>query len=241
MSTNNAVKYGLTSWDEVEIKQNSFQKSGPDQYMRLENGDNLVRCVTKPHQYLVHTYKEDGDPGFGEKIYCSQFHKSCPLCEEGNKPKRRWFVGVIDRKTQTYKILDMSVTVFKTIQEYSRDEDYGSPEKFDINIKVDKAAPAAGYYTVIAKPPKAMSANDLSIKEEINPEDLMKKCTPPTPEKVVERLAAYRAKVEAKLEGKAASRPANKVASKPRVAPVVAPVDMHGSTDDDFVFEPVNS
>lgn len=228
----NTVKYGLTSWDEVELKQgNSFQRGGSDVYMRLDSGSNVVRCVTKPHQYLVHSYKEEGDPGFGDKVYCSSFHKSCLLCEEGNKPKRRWFVGVIDRKTQTYKILDMSVTVFKTIQDLSRDEDYGNPEKYDIDIKVDKQGGATGYYNVIPKPAKPMTTNDLELKNKIDPEELIRKCTPPTPEKVAERLEAIRAKKTGKAPVK--------TAVKGRVAPV-APVDMHGSTEDDFVFQAVD-
>lgn len=226
------VKFGLTSWDEVELKQPSnFQKS-KDLYMRLENGNNIIRCVTRPHQYEVHNFKEEGDTGFGDKIMCSSFHKEspCPVCALGDKPKRRWLVGVIDRKTQTYKILDMSVSVFKAIQELSRDDDYGNPEKYDIDIKVDKQGGATGYYTVIPKPPKALTATDIDIKNKVDLEDLMKKCTPPTPEKAQERLDAVRAK----KSGKPTPARTNKSAS------VAAPVDMNGSSEEDFVFPAVS-
>lgn len=229
---NNVAKFGLTSWDEVELKQpTNFQKS-KDLYMRLENGNNIVRCVTRPHQYLVHNFKEEGDTGFGDKIMCSSFHKDapCPVCATGDKPKRRWLVGVIDRKTQTYKILDMSVSVFKAIQELSRDDDYGNPEKYDIDIKVDKQGGATGYYTVIPKPPKALTAADIDTKNsKANLDDLMAKCTPPTPAKAQERLDAVRAKKAGKAPAKAASRPA------------VPTVDMNGSSDEEFVFPAANS
>lgn len=224
----NVVKFGLTSWDEVELKQpTNFQKS-KDLYMRLENGNNIVRCVTRPHQYLVHNFKEEGDVGFGDKIMCSSFHKECPVCAAGDKAKRRWLVGVIDRKTQTYKILDMSVSVFKAIQELSRDDDYGNPEKYDIDIKVDKQGGATGYYTVIPKPPKALSAADIDVKNKANLEDLMAKCTPPTPVKVQERLDAVRAKKTGKTPVKANGSKST-----------TTPVDMNGS-DEEFVFPAVS-
>jgi hypothetical protein len=225
------IKFGLTSWDEVEVKSGGFARSA-DAYMRLESGSNVVRCVTKPHQYLVHSYKEEGDPGYGDKVYCSSFHKSCPLCEEGNKPKRRWLVGIIDRKTQTYKVLDISITVFKAIQELSRDEDYGNPEKYDIDIKVDKQGGATGYYNVIPKPAKPMTANDLDLKSKIDHDELLRKCTPPTPEKVAERLESLKAKKSGKPQTKPQVRPG-------RTAPV-AQVDMHGSSDEDFTFQAVD-
>lgn len=227
----NINSFGITSWDEVELKQaKSFQR-GKDLYMRLENGTNVIRCVTRPHQYLVHNYKEEGDSGFGAKIMCSNFHKSCPLCEAGDRPKRRWLVGIIDRKTQTYKILDMSVSVFKAIQELSRDEDYGNPEGYDIDIKVDKQGGATGYYTVIPKPKKGLSENDINIKNNVDAEDLMRRCTPLTPEKVQERMDQEQAKKGGRAPVRAASKTTQVSA---------APVDMNND-DSDFVFPAVNN
>lgn len=214
------IKYGLTSWDEVELKANNFQRK-KDQYMRLESGNNLLRIVTRPHQYMVHNYKEEGDSGFGDRILCSRYHGACPVCEKDDKPKRRWLLGVIERKTQTSKILDISVAVFKAIQELSRDEDYGDPVKYDIDVKVDKQGGATGYYTVIPKPPKPLSAADLEIKNKIDTEELLRKCTPPTYEQAQQRLDSVRNR----KNGKAAP-----------------PVEMEESSgdDNDYVFPAAN-
>jgi len=207
----NTNKYGLVSWDDVEFppKNNgkSFQK---DEYMKLQNGDNFMRIVTKPAQYKVHTWKTSPNaPGFGDKVYCSfDLHGKCACCEtmveiekkDGkkikvpNQPKKRWWIGVIDRRDQRYKLIDISENVFKMIQDYSREEDYGAPERYDINIKMDKNAPPAKYYTVLAKVPKPMSPADLEIKAGADLERLAAKCTPPTPEQVVARMNALRAK-----------------------------------------------
>lgn len=187
------ARYGLTNWDEVEVKQQSGQRK--DLYMRLQDKNNVVRMVTKPYQYTVHRYKtNESDPGFGERIMSSLYHGRDPLMERGLKPKRRWLVGIIDRRTQSYKILDMSVSVFKSIQELVRDEDWGDPTQYDIDIKVDKNGGPTGYYTVIPKSKKPLSAADLDIKSQVDLDDLKRRCTPPTPEQVEELIKAIDAK-----------------------------------------------
>jgi hypothetical protein len=114
------------------------------------------------------------------------------------KPKRRWLIGCIDRKTQSYKILDIGVSVFKAIQELVRDDDWGDPQNYDVNIKVDKAGGPNGYYSVIPKKAKPLTAADLEIKQMADLEELKRKCTPPTPEQVEERIAAIDAKSKAR-------------------------------------------
>lgn len=190
-------RFGMTSWDEVEIKQPQTQKRNRDLYMRLEDGSNRIRLVTKPFEYWVHRYKADEhDPGFGERIMSSYpLYGADPLMDEkGMKPKRRWLVGIIDRKTQSYKILDMSVSVFKSIQSLSRDEDWGDPSQYDIDIKVDKEGGATGYYQVSPKPKMPLSAADLELKSQADLEDLKRRCTPPTVEEMKKKIEAVHAK-----------------------------------------------
>lgn len=220
------MTYGLTSWDEVELKNNSFQKQ-KDLYMRLENGSNVLRVVTKPHQYRVHqNFKEKDAPGFGDRVMCSSFHGTCPACDKGDKAKNRWLLGVIDRRSTSFKILDISPAVFKGIQELSRDQDYGDPGKYDIDVKVDKQGGATGYYTIIPKPPRALSAQDVDIKSKIDTDDLVRRCSPPTPEKVQERLDGIAKRKAAKTGGAAAS---------------VAVSDSSDSSDEEtFDFPPAN-
>ncbi len=182
--------FGEVSWQDTVIGEGTEKKVpfNKDLYLKLEKGSNIVRIVTPPHQYVQHKWKPEGDPGFGYRVMCSSVHGSCPLCAKGDKPKRRWYLGVIDRKTNTYKLLDISVSVFKSIQSLVKDEDWGDPNKYDVDIKVDQAAGPAGYYTVNPKPHKALSANDLQIKEKVDMEELKRKVSPPTPDKVQERL-----------------------------------------------------
>ena len=108
--------FGEINWsDDVfggqDGKKNTNSK---DLFLRLDEGPNEVRLITQPFQYLVHKYKKADDTGFGQKVQCSAIHGSCPLCAMGDKAKPRWLLGVISRKTNTYKILDISFRFYYT-------------------------------------------------------------------------------------------------------------------------------
>lgn len=189
------TKFGMTSWDEVEISAQKGKRYGNDTFLKLKEGDNRVRIITKPYQFLAHRFKAPKDPGFGVWIKSSLPNGKDPLADKGSKPKMRWYLGVIDRYTQSYKILEIGQTVFKSIQNLARDEDWGDPTQYDINIEVDKNGGAAGYYRVNPKPKKPLSAEDLEIKQNsVDLDVLQQLTTPPTPEDMQKRIDAIVAK-----------------------------------------------
>ncbi len=185
--------FGEISWnDDVAFAGGGNEKktNSKDAWLRLEEGSNVVRLLTQPHQYLVHKgIKKEGDKGFGSKVYCSAIHGSCPLCSLGLKASARWLLGVIDRKSGSYKILDISYQVFSQIRKYARKtEVWGDPTKYDLDIIVDKAGGASGYYTVQPVPHKPLSADDQMTRDKADLEDLKRKVSPPQPDQVDKRL-----------------------------------------------------
>jgi hypothetical protein len=184
MTTNT---FGEVSWDSSDFGDKKVNSK--DLFLRLDDGDNEVRLVTAPYQYLVHRYKKEGDPGFGQKVQCSASHGSCPLCDTGDKAKRRWLLGVIERKKGTYKILDISYAVFGQIQKYAKNAaHWGDPTKYDLNIVVDKNGGATGYYSVQPVPKSPLSATDQDIKDKADLDDLKRRVTPPDAATVQRRL-----------------------------------------------------
>ena len=182
--------FGEVSWDSDAFggdgKKNTNSK---DLFLRLDEGSNEMRLITQPFQYLVHKYKKEGDAGFGQKVHCSAIHGSCPLCSLGDKAKPRWLLGVISRKTNTYKILDISFAVFSQIRKYAKNaQRWGDPTKYDIDVVVDKNGGATGYYSVQALPKEPLSATDQVIKDSVDFDDLKRRVTPPTADKVQARL-----------------------------------------------------
>lgn len=187
-------KIGFTNWSEVEFQKKGFENN-KDLYLRLENGENRLRVCTKPAQYFVHQgFKDDPEQkGFGDRIMCST-EDDCPVCKMNHQAKMRWLVGVIDRRTQSFKILDITQQIFEGIQALTRMEEYGATELYDLNIIVNKSAGPSGYYRVIAFPPKPMSDADLAIKKGVDLEEMARRCQAPTNAKVQERLEKIRQK-----------------------------------------------
>lgn len=183
------TKFGEISWEEAGNSSEKKNNNYKDVFLRLENGSNELRLITKPFQYLVHKYKPEGDKGFGKNVRCSAINGSCPLCETGDKAKTRWYLGVITRNTNTYKLLDISFSVFSQIKKLAQNtKRWGDPTKYDIDIIVDKNGGATGYYSVQAVGKEPLTAADMKIQDSVDIEDLKRRVAPPTYEQVQKRL-----------------------------------------------------
>jgi len=212
--------FGEIGWnDDVfggDTKKNTNSK---DLFLRLEEGSNEMRLITQPFQYLVHKYKKEGDPGYGQKVLCSSIHGSCPLCEMGDKAKPRWLLGVISRKGGAYKILDVSYAVFSQIRKLARNtQRWGDPTKYDIDIIVDKNGGATGYYSVQPISKEPLSAAEQQIKDNVDFDDLKRRVTPPTADLVQKRMD----KINGVGEGAAPAAPAGPANAAKKPAPKVA-------------------
>jgi hypothetical protein len=190
MSDNNEVKtkkVGEISWTEP-LGSGKKRVDFKDLYLNLANGSNMVRVITQPYQFYVHKYKPSEDTkGYGFRIGCTTDPKTCPVCKLENKPNRKWAIGVIDRKTNTTKILEITWMIFKSLQTYADDSEWGPPIKYDVNIIKDPTTPSQ-FYSVVPKPAKPLSASDQQLIDAFDFSELERKCQPVAVEKVQERL-----------------------------------------------------
>jgi hypothetical protein len=216
------ITFGEVSWNDDVYNGGGGNKNSKDLFLRLDEGSNEMRLITQPYQYLVHKYKKEGDSGWGQKVSCSMIHGSCPLCAAGDKPKPRWLLGVISRKTNTYKILDISYAVFSQIRKLARNTDrWGDPTKYDIDIVVDKQGGPTGYYSVQPIPKEPLSAADQQIRDNVDYDDLKRRVTPLTPENVQKRID--------RINGADSNNQ-----SSPTAAPPEPKVDMSDDEDETF-------
>jgi hypothetical protein len=218
-----AQTFGEISYSDDVFGGEGNKKGGnnKDLFLRLGEGSNELRLVTAPFQYLVHKYKKDANnpKDFGQKVGCSQLHGSCPLCETGDKAKPRWFYGVIDRKTGTYKILDISFAVFSQIRKLARNtQRWGDPTKYDIDIVVDKNGGATGYYSVQPISKEPLSAADQQLKDSADLDDLKRRCTPPSAENVQSRIDKINGVSGDATTGTASKKTAKVAAKAPAVS-----------------------
>lgn len=219
--------FGEISWSDDNVGGGD-KKNAKDLFLRLEEGSNELRLVTQPYQYLVHKIKKDPEDkkDFGQKVMCSAAHGSCPACAEGDKAKQRWLLGVISRKTGTYKVLDISFAVFSQIRKLARNtQRWGDPTKYDIDIVVDKNGGATGYYSVQPISKEPLSAEDQVIKDNADLDDLKRRVTPMTADQVQKRMDKIRG-----INSDEAPKSTTAVATKP--ATKTAQVSM--SDDEEF-------
>lgn len=223
--------FGEVSWND-DVFGGSEKKfvNNKDLFLRLDEGSNELRLITQPFQYLVHKYKKEGEAGFGHKVSCSAVHGSCPLCDMGqDKAKARWLLGVISRKTNTYKILDVSFAVYSQIRKLARNTArWGDPTKYDIDIVVDKNGGATGYYSVQPISKEPLSAEDQVKKDGVDFDDLKRRVTPPTPAEVQKRLDKING-----ADGVAATAPVAATAGKKPAPKAAAKTPTVSMTDDE--------
>ena len=212
--------FGEVSWsDDVNFGNGKDKKStDKDLWLRLKEGSNVVRLVTQPHQYIVHRgIKKKGEKGYGRKVSCSSIHGECALCAKGLKASPRWLVGVIDRESGQYRVLDISYQIFNDVRKLARKVDvWGDPQKYDIDIIVDKKGGPSGYYSVQPIPHKPLSPTDQNIRDNADLEFLKQKTQPLTPDvvqKILNKIAPDGdiAMPEPKDEGETAKTKAVKV------------------------------
>jgi len=183
------IAFGEVKWE--DDAPGTKKGAGKDIWLRLNPGSNEVRILTLAHQYLVHKVKKDENDkkDFGQKVSCSAIHGSCPLCDADDTPKARWLLGVISRATQTYQILDISSQVFNAIKKLNAGR-WGDPTKYDIDIIVDKAGGATGYYSVQPIEKSPLSAADQKIRDnDLDLNELKRKTTPFDAASVIKRVS----------------------------------------------------
>jgi hypothetical protein len=183
------VKYGqLASWDDGDV-------SGPNDFMNLVEGNNNVRVVTNPYQFVVHWTKDAS--GSNRKIRCAI--DNCPLCRSGVKSQTRWYIGVIDRVSGQAKILEIGSQIYKGIKDYVSSDDWGEMVKhswgeimaYDINVKRGPKG-TQPLYTVMGSPKmKDITAEEVTLVEAfLERVDISKFTQPSTPEEVAEKMGA---------------------------------------------------
>jgi hypothetical protein len=214
---------------------------GPrDEFMRMEPGMNVVRVITKPYAYLSHRVKKEVTDSYAKsKISCSMDpHGSCPLCEMCGEPektgvekaKQRWYIGVLNRKGNKYQIMDVNFGVVNGIKSLVGNTHWGPVDRYDICITFDKSAPPISMYTVQGVP----NFNPLTAEEQIirdkalaNVDNLLARCNPPEPAKVLERFNKLRQGTSADVANALAAARSGKT-------PAVVAAAVASDDDDDF-------
>lgn len=145
----------------VQVSQGG---TGANLFLKLEANDNKVRLFGDTYRTWIHWFTTSD--GQRRKANCAG--DNCPLCRAASKPeeeaKPRFYNCCINRADGTVKILDMGSQIFKGVQALDADENWGSLEEYDINIKKGPKG-SSPLYQVTPLPKKDLSKTDLALIE----------------------------------------------------------------------------
>jgi|GEM_PF-4874181 len=207
--------FGEVSWDN-SYGGSAKKSNSKDLFLKLVDGDNILRIITRPQQYIVHKVKFGSLDKYGQKVGCSKLHGSCPICDlsenlmnsavadevkrgKDMKAKARWYVGALSRVDGKAKILDISWTVFDQIKKLAVSKHWGSPNGYDINVLLDRNGGATGYYNVQPLSKSPLTAEEQLLVDSFPLEDLQTRVTPPKLETVMKRVEFLEKQYQYKL------------------------------------------
>lgn len=160
------------------IMEGEFMPEGysvPDkkkQFLKIKEGDNKIRVISPPLLGYVFFNKENKPV---RKLFSNgDFSKeeliegNCKKDEEGNLEGSRhfWALIVWDYKTETPKIWEVTQsTIMRGVESLSKDNDWGDPRGYDINIFRKGTGKLDTEFTVTPKPKKPL---EKLVLEEIN-------------------------------------------------------------------------
>jgi len=175
----------LESWDAGDVEEKST-------FIKLEEGSNILRCVTSPFQFYSH-WTTDAS-GKQTKVKCCL--KDCPVCARGEDPQARWYVAclVLDEKNSKVGILEIGTQIFKGIKSLTTLKNskgvvvWGDPRGYAINITRHPKG-ANPLYTVTPQPKEPLTDEEKNlIKSAMETIDLQKMSAAPTPQEISKKL-----------------------------------------------------
>lgn len=241
------TRYGETEWSDDG-------QSDKVEFMKLKEGSNNVRVITKPFRFFTHKVKFSNDPntkgGGGRPVRCGE-ENSCVLCKKVNgkgvdlpdnleveTSKPRWYVGIIDRDAKNaVKILEIGKLVRGKLKGLAESKKWGDPRFYDVDITKDSNAKAAtDYYNVVPDPTDKgpLSPEDEKIAATCNVDDLKNRCNPFTEQQIRDAIDKYADWIEAALT---AADKGKKSAKKVETRKPATEDDDEVSADNDFSFE----
>jgi len=166
----------LDNWGDADLGGNDF--------MQLEEGENPVRLITSPYQFYIHWTKDA--TGANRKARCAL--EGCPLCQQGERATARWYVCVLNRKTDKPAIMEIGPQIFKQIFSLSKKDTWGDPRKYDLDVERQPKGSQPLY--VVSPSPHEKLSDDMkgAAKEFIARIDLNKMTAAPTADEVREKV-----------------------------------------------------
>lgn len=178
------LKFGEVDWNEADVGSSG----GKLNFARLEQGANTYRIMSSPIQFKVNWV--DAPDGKRRKINTPIASPKLVqrLEDAGFKTQTRWFLKVLDRDDEQFKLLEVGPQILKAVRELVRNPKWGKVTKYDVTINKGPKG-SQPLYTVFPNPHEPLNESLQSawsdFNENLNIERLI---TPSEPDYVYELM-----------------------------------------------------
>lgn len=147
-----------------------------NKFIDIEMGKEYrIRILTNPYQIFYHIID-----GSRLTIMCPR--NSCKMCKSFSPTYPLWILGLIDRADGLFKMMILPQSLFRDMQRFVKDEDWGDPINYDIGLSYDKTSIIQ--WSVGPKTYRPLSESDLEIKNSIIQEEIDKLLIPMSEDKI---------------------------------------------------------
>lgn len=175
---------------EVDWNDMDAGKEKKNDFMRLKEGENLVRVMSNPIKSYVHWVKTRD--GMDRKINSPAASPELvrKLEDAGYKLQASYLIKVLDRSDDKFKLLEVGPQIFKGIQMLSSNQKWGKVTSYDISI-IKGPKGTQPLYNVTPNPKEALHASFQSKFTEFNDSLNLDKITSPLPDQEILKLLGW--------------------------------------------------
>jgi hypothetical protein len=177
------IVFGEVDWNTAQATNKPTNNN--DLFLRLTEGENIVRVLGNPHQFYVHWVEtSQGKRKINSPIESPALVSR--LEDSGFRRQTKWMIKVLDLSSQTFKVAEIGSQIYNGIIALVNNPRWGKVSAYDISI-IRGPKGTNPLYSVTPNPKEGI---DPSLKEkfkEWNAElDIERLVSPADPTKVCE-------------------------------------------------------
>ncbi len=171
-----------------EVDWNSADSGGKSDFMRLEDGENLVRVMGNPVQFYVHwvTTPDGSKRKINSPVDTPELVRR--LEDVGFRRQARWLIKVLDRTDDEFRILEVGPQIYNGIKALYNNTRWGKVTGYDVSVNKGPKG-SQPLYGITPNPkeplPSEMKDGFVAFNDRVNVEKLI---TPSTAEEVCDVL-----------------------------------------------------
>ena len=177
---------GEIDWNDVS----ATKEKRPSDFMRLKEGENVVRVMSNPIRTYVHWIT--AQDGSSKKILSPTGNQPLVkrLEEAGFRIQPSYLIKVLDRSDNEFRVLEVGSQIFKGLQTLINNPKWGKATAYDISVNKGPKG-TQPLYTVTPNPKEALESNLKQKFVDFNDRINLDKITSPLPDEEICKLLGW--------------------------------------------------